>query len=61
MDFTSAFKMETKAGKGMKKKKKPVLTSQNGVGEDNDEQPRDATDDVNKDLEDEFFLPNDYD
>ena len=56
-DFTSAFKSDTKAGKSFKKKKKPVLSSQKGDKEN--EVPEDATDNVNKDLEDANFLQDD--
>ena len=43
-----------------KKPKKPVLSSQKKAGTENeDEVPDDATDNVNKDLEDANFLPND--
>ena len=62
-DFTSTFKATTKAGRTMKKSKgtKPVLSSQRKKdGADDEEQlPEDATDDINRDLEDDNFLPDD--
>ena len=49
MDFSTAFKNDTRRGKGKKKKAAPK------PGED---EP-DALDDLNKDLEDENILAND--
>jgi len=53
MDFSTAFKNEGRRGVGMKKKKKKVgsATAIETVGDD-------PLDDVNKDLEDENFIPN---
>lgn len=50
-DFTSAFKSDTKAGKKLRKKKAAVKKEKQ-LDENGEEIPADATDDVNKDLED---------
>ena len=52
MDFTSAFKQGTKAGKS-KMKKANAAKKKNGEA-----MPNDTTDNVNKDLEDANFLQN---
>ena len=51
MDFSTAFKNDTRRGKGKKGKKKVVRQE----GEDE----ADALDDLNKDLEDDNILDND--
>ena len=53
MDFSTAFKNDTRRGKGKKGKKKVVKQE----GED---EP-DALDDINRDLEEENILENDID
>ena len=50
MDFSTAFKNEGRRGIGMKKKKKKA-GAEEIVGDD-------PLDDVNRDLEDENFIPN---
>ena len=50
-DFTSAFKSDTKAGRKLRTKKNAVKKAKQ-LDENGEEIPADATDDVNKDLED---------
>lgn len=63
MDFSSAFKADTRRGKKGKKKavKKAALTSEDGQpANGTDDLEPDALDDVNRDLEDDnLFLADD--
>ena len=65
MDFSSTFKQTTKAGKAAKKKKMALAAAKRAAaaqnGDDENSVPQDSTDNVNKDLEDENWIPNDED
>ena len=53
MDFSTAFKADTRRGKGKKKKKAAKLADSDQPQNGTDEVEADALDDVNRDLEDE--------